>query len=196
MKILNRYLPDFPGPENTEIDEGGLIDIVVSMCPAKWRHEMVKDHFEPAEHTLEEVQTRLEMIEVVEDIESTSLEKKTPKKEDHSKNYPPYKKKSNNWKKPENRSEDSKPPCKLCNVLGKNGTTHSFNDCFRKKNVESKWNSSKESKNGYKKRKLPYVTTEEMNAIVIKRTKRLVKKQFKKSGLQYASSTDSSIDEP
>ena len=76
LKILNRYLPDFPGPENTEIDEGGLIEIVVSMCPTKWRHEMVKDHFEPAEHTLEEVQTRLEMIEVVEDIENTSLEKK------------------------------------------------------------------------------------------------------------------------
>ena len=111
---------------------------------------MVKDHFEPEEHTLEEVQTRLEMIEVVEDIENTALEKKTSKKEDNSKTNPSFKKKTSNWKKPENKSEDSKPPCKLCNVLGYNGTTHCFNDCFRKKNIDSQWKSKKESTNGYK----------------------------------------------
>lgn len=64
LRILNRYLPTFPGPEHMVMDEGTIIDILVKMCPPKWRHEILRDSFETSDHTLDEGQTKLEMIEV------------------------------------------------------------------------------------------------------------------------------------
>ena len=65
LKVINGYLPTFPGPENTALDEGMLIDVLVSMCTDKWRNEMIRSGFEPADHTIDTVQSQLELPEIL-----------------------------------------------------------------------------------------------------------------------------------
>ena len=73
LRVLNSFLPFVPGPENSELDEGALIDIVVGMCLARWRNEMLRIAFEPHEHTLDQVQNKLELYEVMEEVDNTHL---------------------------------------------------------------------------------------------------------------------------
>ena len=44
------------------------MDILVQMCPRGWAIEMARNQFDPADHTLLEVQTELERSEIIEDI--------------------------------------------------------------------------------------------------------------------------------
>lgn len=73
LRVLNSFLPYFPEPENVALDEGALIDIVLQMCTAKWRNNMLRVQFEPHDHTLDEVQTKLEISEVLEKVEQWHL---------------------------------------------------------------------------------------------------------------------------
>ena len=65
--------------------------------------------------------------------------------------------------------------------------SHGTVDCRKKKHVESSWKGQK-----CKKPENQFVTTEELNTLVVKCTKRVIKCFTKVNGLTYESSTDSS----
>ena len=58
-----------------------------NFIPAKWQNDMAKMAFDPTDHSLEEFQTVLERIEMIEATEGLSLTKKRKSEDtDDSKN--------------------------------------------------------------------------------------------------------------
>lgn len=174
---MNSYLVLFPDqPHNTKLDEDELVEVMLSMSPMKWRTDMVRMNFEPAEVTFLQVQTCLEKIEMIEATEALSLNNKQKNKGNKGKD------KSN-----KDDSKDS-PLCALCTLLGGSPKTHATSQCYKKKAFDK---SKKHGKGGYgsgdKRKKGEGVSkyTKELNALVEKKVKTLIKTQFKKSGLTY-----------
>ena len=184
------------------LDEGSLIDVIVSVIPMKWKTELVREQYDPAAHSIDDVEVRLEMLEVGEDLERATLKPrdfvyskdKTGKKnayKSHQKGKTDAHKKYVRTDTVEKGSDT--PPCKLCQLLGGNADSHGTNDCFKKRAFEKKGTGSKRpEKNIAKYQKRKYVSAEEVNALVMKKTKKSLKKITKKNGLQYSSSSESS----
>lgn len=76
VKQLNRYLPFFPGPDNDVLDEPPLIEVVIGVCPMKWKAELIKENYGVGLHTLDQVETPLQMLEVGEALERASFGQK------------------------------------------------------------------------------------------------------------------------
>ena len=68
---MNALLPLFPDPDNHMFTDLELVDIIITMMPQQWQHQMAKSlNFEPTEATLPELQTALEKLELLDDVES------------------------------------------------------------------------------------------------------------------------------
>ena len=180
LKAINRYLPLFPQPENTELSEGTLVDILVDMCPRSWIVSMSEHSFEPAEHTFEDVQAQLEKWENHEEINP-----KTPKKSDSSKEKEKKgekkRGKKKKWEKGKVSHGGDEPPCKWCKLTKGNASTHATSACNKKRAFEAFLKEGPPKKKQYKHSK------KEMNAIVEKEVKRHLKRKLKKNNLAYSS---------
>ena len=91
-----------------------------------------------------------------------------------------YKKKgsfdSKKFKFSKSKSVDAKG-CELCNLLGGKPETHSTKNCFFKEKVKSAWNKNRPKKNhSYSKN--------EVNLLVERKAKAMIKKKLKKQGLE------------
>ena len=152
--------------------------------------------FEPADHTIDEVQNKLELSEVLEEVERANFPKKEGGKENPKENKTDPKKKGGKKHKkgsddPKDGGEFDEPPCMLCKLFGGNARSHATSKCNKKAKIKNGLDKAY-PKNDKKKRYS--VSSEEINAIVVKRAKKLLKRKFKKGGIDYASSTSESSD--
>jgi hypothetical protein len=186
IQQMNALLPMFPGPDNTMFSESDVIDIIMSMCPASWRTQMAKMNFEPCGSTLLELQTTLEKIELIEKCDNMHIDNKKMKsdKDDHKKkgSFEPKKSKFSKYKFGDQKG------CEFCKILGGKPETHSTENCFFKDKVKSAWIKNRPMKNHSYSRN-------EMNVLVEKKAKALIKKQLKKQGLNYETSGSESNEE-
>jgi len=188
------FVATFPGPENVMFSDLELVDIIVTMMPQKWQHQMAKSlNFEPTEATLEELQTALEKLELLDDVEVKNgsnhqdkfKENKDGKGKSKQGSKGPFKKKF--------KSENGKTSCSLCTLLGGKPDTHTLEDCFFKDKVKRMWKSGAPSK-----KPKPFNKKSELNALIQKKATKMIKRSFKRSGIDYVeetSSSDSSADE-
>lgn len=148
LKQLNRYLPFFPEPDNVELDEATLVEVVIGVIPLKWKTELVREKYDVGAKTLQEVETRLEMLEVSEALEKASLGKNFPDpvKIKMDRNIGPQMRtkskikpsgsvkigRRGKFKKQAEDESDDNPLCKLCTMFGGNPDSHSTNKCFKK----------------------------------------------------------------
>ena len=181
---MNGYLPFFPDAYNSKFDEDELIENMITMCPQKWRTEMARMNFEPADHNFLQVQTCLETIEMIEATESLSLNRKRKgtdkeKGSDRYKTYPG---------KGDRKSKEDSPPCALCKALGGNAESHPTSKCNKKKLFEANRKTFNKSPN----KKWEKKKEEQLNAVIARKVKKNVKKHFKRCGINYQSSSEES----
>ena len=183
---MNGYLPYFPDIYNSKFDEDELIENLITMCPQKWRTEMARMNFEPADHNFLQVQTTLEKIEMIEATEAMSLNRKK-RGSDREQGSDKTKK---HHKKSYNQAKNDKPPCALCKALGGNADSHPTLKCNKKKLLEGNGKNYKagDGKKWHKKEK------EQLNAVIARKVRSHVKKHFKRCGITYQSSRDDSSD--
>ena len=196
LKTINRCLTLFPGPDNTELSEGTLVDILVQMCPRGWAIEMARNQFDPADHTLLEVQTELERSEIIEDITDSkhkAYDKKHKKRSNDDSDESKSDKKSSKKRKKDYKNSfkskkshgGDKPPCQYCTFFGGNAETHASTKCFHKEKIDKIWKANLDrNKGGYKKN--------ELNKLVAKKVKESMKKSLKKNELSYSSTESDS----
>ena len=193
LRTINRYLPDFPSPDNSSLDEDAMVDIIVQVIPMKWKTELVREQYDPGQHTIVELEGRLEMLEVGEDLEKASPKVSKPgngessdKTSDKSASKHTKTHEKNGKARFAKKKFSDKPPCQLCAILGGNAESHSTKNCFKK--------AAMDKRSDVTKAKRKWVSHEEVNALVLSRTKKSLKRAFKKNDLQYKSSTSESSD--
>lgn len=76
FKQINSYLVFFPEPDNRMLDEASVVEAICNLIPPKWHNDMAKVAFDPTDHSLEELQSTLERIEMIEAMEKLSIMKK------------------------------------------------------------------------------------------------------------------------
>ena len=75
LKVMNAYLPSFPGPENTAFQTGEMIDIVLGMIPKHWVETMVTAKIEPRNMSIKVFVDHLENLELQDDSGTTPIPK-------------------------------------------------------------------------------------------------------------------------
>jgi hypothetical protein len=156
------------------LDESTLVEAVCNFIPAKWQNDMAKMAFDPTDHSLEEFQTFLERIEMIEATEGLSLTKKRKSDDsDDKKTSKNYKSKSN-WKKSKNESS-SDSPCQLCTIFSGNSNSHKTSECNKKKRLGSMLKDDASGKKSHFKNNT-WKRSEELNLHVKKQVNKLLKK--------------------
>ena len=142
---------------------------------------MAKMNFEPLDHTLLELQTTLETIEMLQEARKH--------KEPPRKRYKEYSEDiSKNKKFKRSKKNGSDKYCEICGILGGNAKTHKTSNCFHKNKLKSMWNDkSRGGKSSFKRR--------EVNAFVTRKATEIVKLQMKKHGFDMEESMKSENEE-
>ena len=87
----------------------------------------------------------------------------------------------------------SKPPCALCALFGGNPDSHGAATCNKRKLFSNALdNGQNGNKRARRNKERKNWNKEEVNTIILRRTKKAVKRAFKRNGLNYESSSDSS----
>ena len=48
-------IEDRRNTENSEMDEGSLIDIIVQVIPMAWKDELVRENYDPSQNSVDDV---------------------------------------------------------------------------------------------------------------------------------------------
>jgi len=185
---MNALLPLFPEPDNHMFTDLELVDIIITMMPQQWQHQMAKSlNFEPTEATLPELQTALEKLELLDDVESkkdggdSSKNKSSKDKSNKQKGQFKHEQKSKKFK------ANNGKECPLCSVLGGKADNHTLESCYFKDKVKKLWKqgSPRDKTKGYNDKA-------ELNALITKKANKIIKKTFKRSGVEYVPETSSS----
>jgi hypothetical protein len=189
LKVMNAYLPSFPGPENSPFLTGEMIDIILSMIPKKWVETMVTAKIEPRNLTLKELVDHLENLEL-QGIDSEPEE--IPKKKKRE-----FKGGANGSKRDRNKdTKQAEKTCDLCRLFkGENSPawkSHSTAQC------KSKWKYENQLKTGNKRANKGSYSKERSNkrrknmrASLKAEVKKSVKAAIKKRESGVSSSDDS-----
>ena len=199
LQQMNAMLPLFPGPENFKFSEGELVDLVCNMMPQKWLQNLVQMDVEPCECTLDQIQNALEKIELLEQ-QAEANEKAKPGQRKAWEEVP--KKPNLKFKKLRFKAEANGKPgpkgngksCSVCLALGRVSHNHTDRDCFIKKQYQKRGNEGKPKAHKAK----PAFNGKELNALVEKKVRALLKKQLAKAGLdpvETSSGSDQSMSE-
>ena len=63
LKVLNTYLPEFPGREDKKMMSSELMDCLLVMIPHKWNTKMAEINFDPYQKTWDELVEYLQKLE-------------------------------------------------------------------------------------------------------------------------------------
>ena len=189
LKQINGYLPLFPWPENEVLNEGDLINILVSMSPKAWLVKMSEHDFDPANYDFEKVLSQLIKWEVHEHLptknsnDSTKSDKSDAEKgKGKGKGGQKEGRKKRKWKNHEDKDDGGEdPPCLLCTLFKGNAKSHSTKQCNKFPKIQKLFQS------GGPKKKFKRAEKHELNAIVEKQVKKYLKKNKEKKEAAYAS---------
>ena len=157
------------------------------MIPQEWKNTLSKENFHTYDGSLQDVQNRLELIELGEQAEKASAtSKKYLRRGEFLDLEEP------DFKVPLKASRDEISPknyCMLCKKLERNFTSHTMDNCYYYKQVENnnpkkripkKGKKVKSKKGKFKKQR------QEINLLIVKRFELEMRKQLKQHGLEYS----------
>ena len=188
LKVMNAYLPSFPGPENSPFLTGEMIDIILAMIPKKWVETMVTAKIEPRNLTIKELVDHLENLELQDESEPEEIPKKKKREFKSGGNGS-----QRDRKKHPNQANQT---CDLCKLFkGENSPawkTHSTAQCKSKKYYENqlKPGNKRANKGSYSKER-SNKRRKNMRASLKAEVKKSVKAAIKKRESGVSSSDDS-----
>ena len=190
LKQINGYLLLFPWPENEMLNEGDLINILVSMSPKAWLVKMSEHDFDPANYDFEKVLSQLIKWEVHEHLPTkNSNDSAKSDKSDAEKGKGKGKgkggqkegRKKRKWKNHEDKDDGGEdPPCLLCTLFKGNAKSHSTKQCNKFPKMQKLFQS------GGPRKKFKSADKHELNALVQKQVNKCLKKKKEKKEAAYA----------